>query len=490
MLRRPPRSTLFPYTTLFRSVIHLSSPDDSRDQLYISNYATLQIKDVLARLDGVGDVRVFGARDYSMRIWLDPDKIAARNLTAGEVVAALQSQNVQVASGVLNQPPMPHPGAFQLNVETLGRLADPRQFANIIVRTDSDGRVTRIRDIGRVELGAQDYGANGYLDERPAVPLLIFQRPGSNALATADHILTTMKDLARAFPPGLRYDIVYNPTEFIAESVREVIKTIFEAVILVVIVVILFLQTWRASLIPIVAIPVSLIATFAVLAAFGFSLNNLSLFGLVLAIGIVVDDAIVVVENVERNLRLGMSPKEAAHRTMDEVGGALVAIALVLSAVFVPAAFIPGISGQFFRQFAVTIAASTTFSLFVSLTLSPALCALLFKPHQEHPPKASLVSRPVQAFFRGFNFVFDKLSLGYGGLTRRLLRAAVIVLIVYAGLIGLTFWQFARAPTGFIPNQDQGYLITVIQLPPGGGAGELPEGEANESRIDDEHDDG
>src|SRR6202035_1956953 len=250
-------------------VIHLSSPDASRDQLYISNYATLQVKDELARLDGVGDVRVFGARDYAMRIWLDPDKIAARNLTAGEIVSALQSQNVQVASGILNQPPTRGSGDFQLNVETLGRLIDPRQFGNIIVRNDPNGRVTRVHDVARVELGAQDYGANGYLDEREAVPLLIFQRPGSNALATADLIIAKMRDLSRSFPAGLQYDIVYNPTEFIAESVYEVQKTIFEAVILVVIVVILFLQTWRASIIPIVAIPVSLIGTFAVLAAFG-----------------------------------------------------------------------------------------------------------------------------------------------------------------------------------------------------------------------------
>src|SRR5919198_1568319 len=271
-------------------VIHLNSPDGSRDQLYISNYATLQVRDVLSRVNGVGDVRVFGSRDYAMRIWLDPEKVSARNLTAGEVVAALQAQNVQVASGVLNQPPTASPGAFQLNVETLGRLADPRQFANIVVRNDPSGRVTRIRDVGRVELGAQDYGANSYLDERQAGGVVVFQRPGSNALATADRIKATIKELARSFPSGLRYDIVYNPTEFIAESVHEVQKTIFEAVILVVIVVILFLQTWRASVIPIVAIPVSLIGTFAVLTAFGFSLNNLSLFGLVLAIGIVVDD--------------------------------------------------------------------------------------------------------------------------------------------------------------------------------------------------------
>src|SRR5438876_529576 len=436
-------------------VIHLSSPDGSRDQLYISNYATLQVKDVLARLDGVGDVRVFGARDYSMRIWLDPEKVAARGLTAGDVVTALQGQNVQVASGVLNQPPVPKSGAFEINVETLGRLTDPRQFESIIVRTDANGRVTRVRDVGRVELGAQDYNANGYLDDRQAVPLLIFQRPGSNALATADRLLAAMRDLAAVFPPGLKYDIVYNPTQFIAESVREVFKTMAAAVVLVVVVVILFLQTWRASIIPIVAIPISLIGTFLVLAAAGFSLNNLSLFGLVLAIGIVVDDAIVVVENVERLIREGMSPRDAAHETMNEVGGALIAIALVLSAVFIPAAFITGISGQFFRQFAVTIATATLISLFISLTLSPALCALLFKPHREAAPAGNIATRAIGGFFRGFNYGFERLALGYGELTRRLLRLAVVVLVVYAGLIALTGWQFSQAPTGFIPNQDQ-----------------------------------
>ncbi|WP_374368832.1 efflux RND transporter permease subunit [Dongia sp.] len=448
-------------------VIHINSPDGSRDQLYMSNYATLQVRDVLARLDGVGDVRIFGARDYSMRVWLDPEKVAARNLTASEVVTALQSQNVQVASGVLNQPPVPNPGDFQLSLETLGRLSDPRQFANIVIKANEDGSVTRVRDVGRVEIGAQDYGSNGYLDERAAVPLLVFQRPGSNALDTADSILATMKELAKSFPPGLQYDVVYNPTEFIAESVREVIKTIFEAVVLVVIVVILFLQTWRASLIPIVAIPVSLIGTFMVLSAMGFSLNNLSLFGLVLAVGIVVDDAIVVVENVERNLRLGLSPRDATKRTMDEVGGALIAIALVLIAVFIPAAFISGISGQFFRQFAVTIAAATAISCFVSLTLSPALCALLFKPHGAHVEKPNFVMRAVHGFFNGFNFGFDWMADRYAALTRRLVRLAFLMLILYAGLIALTGWQFQRAPTGFIPEQDQGYLITVLQLPPG-----------------------
>jgi HAE1 family hydrophobic/amphiphilic exporter-1 len=449
-------------------VIHLSSPDDSRDQLYISNYANLQIRDVLARVDGVGDVRVFGARNYAMRIWLDPNKVAARDLTAGGVVQALRGQNVQVASGVLNQPPIPDQGAFQLNVQTLGRLREAREFENIVVKTDADGRVTRLRDIARVELGAQDYTANGYLDRRPAVPLLIFQQPGSNALATAERLFATMAELARSFPPGLRYDVVYNPTEFIAQSVEAVYRTIVEAVLLVVVVVILFLQTWRASIIPIVAIPISLIGTFAVMAAFGFSLNNLTLFGLVLAIGIVVDDAIVVVENVERNLEQGMSPNEAAHRTIDEVGNALVAIALVLGAVFIPAALISGISGQFFRQFAITIAAATGISLVVSLTLSPALCALLLKPRRaaETGPRPLLL-RPVHGFFAGFNWLFGRLSRGYGSVTRRLVRLTAIVLAVYAGLIALTGWQFERAPTGFIPPQDQGYLITVIQLPPG-----------------------
>ncbi|HWT30170.1 MAG TPA: efflux RND transporter permease subunit, partial [Propylenella sp.] len=448
-------------------VIHLSSSDGSRDPLYISNYATLQVRDVLARLDGVGDVRVFGARDYAMRIWLDPEKVASRNMTPGEVVAALRAQNVQVASGVLNQPPVPQQGAYQLNVETLGRLSEPRQFGNIVVKTNEDGRVTRLEDIARVELAAQDYTANGYLDERPAVPLLIFQRPGSNALATAERLIATMEELSQDFPPGLQYDIVYNPTEYIAESVDEVTTTIWEAMLLVVIVVVLFLQTWRAAIIPIVAIPISLVGTFIVMAALGYSLNNLSLFGLVLAIGIVVDDAIVVVENMERHLRAGLSPREAADRTMDEVGGALIAIALVLCAVFVPAALISGISGQFFRQFAVTIAAATVISAFVSLTLSPALGAILLRPHQNGHERRPLLLRPVQAFFGGFNRAFDRLSSGYGALTRRFLRFTVVLLVVYGGLIALTFWQFGRAPTGFIPEQDQGYLITVIQLPPG-----------------------
>ncbi|MGH6735028.1 MAG: efflux RND transporter permease subunit [Methyloceanibacter sp.] len=448
-------------------VIHLSSPDDSRDLLYISNYATLHVRDVLSRIDGVGNVTIFGARDYSMRVWLNPEKLAVRDLTAGDVLSALRGQNVQVAAGVINQPPVPQPGAFQLNVETQGRLTTPEAFGNIIVKAEGDGRVVRVNDVARVELGAADYNRNGYLDERVAIPLGIFQRPGSNALQTADQVIAAMEEMSKSFPAGLRYDIVYNPTVFISESVDAVIETIFEAVILVVIVIVLFLQTWRASIVPIVAIPVSLVGTFAMLAALGYSLNNLSLFGLVLAIGIVVDDAIVVVENVERNIREGLSPREAAYRTMEEVGGALIAIALVLTAVFIPSVFLSGILGQFFRQFAVTIATATAISLVVSLTLSPALCALLFKPHEPYHERKSVISRLIGRFFHGFNRGFEWVASRYGALTGRLVRISGIMLLVYAGLIGLTFVQFRAAPTGFIPNQDLGYLINIIQLPPG-----------------------
>ena len=450
-------------------VVHLMSPDSSRGQLYLSNYATLHVKDALARLRGVGDVQIFGSRDYAMRIWLDPDKVAARKLDAGEVLAALRAQNVQVAAGVLNQPPVRTHGAYQLNVQTLGRLSTPAQFANIIVKTDPNGRITRIGDIGRVQIGAQDYGANGYLDHGTAVPLLIFAQPGANSLAVEHEVLTTMKTLSKSFPPGLAYRIAYDPTVFVGRSVDEVVKTIFIAILLVVGVVILFLQTWRASLIPVIAIPVSLIGTFTILALVGISLNNLSLFGLVLAVGIVVDDAIVVVENVERNIALGMSPREAAHRTMDEVGGALIAIALTLCAVFVPSAFISGISGQFFRQFAVTISASTLISCIVSLTLSPALCAVLLRPHDRHRParRRPLPLSLLRAGAEHFNRGFERLSAAYGRLTKRLVRAAGVVAVLYVALIGLAGVQFSRAPTGFIPEQDQGYLITILQLPPG-----------------------
>ncbi len=447
--------------------VHLYSPDGTRDNLYLSNYATLHVKDALARLPGVGDVQLFGSRDYAMRIWLDPDKVAAYGLNAGEVLAALRAQNIQVSAGVLNQPPVKSSAAYQLNVQTLGRLTTPGQFADIILKTDAQGRPTRVRDVGRVEIGAADYGSTAFMDQKEGLPLLIFAQPGANSLAVEKAVLDTVQELKKEFPSGLDSIIVYDPTIFVAKSVNEVITTIFVAILLVVGVVFVFLQTWRASIIPVIAIPVSLVGTFTILYALGISLNNLSLFGLVLAVGIVVDDAIVVVENVERNIAVGMKPKEAAHRTMDEVGGALVSIALTLCAVFVPSAFLSGISGQFFRQFAVTIAASTVISCFVSLTLSPALCALLLREHDAHPARPGLLGRIVRAGFGGFNRGFEWLSDAYGQLTRRLVRGLALVAVLYAGLIGAAGFEFSRIPTGFIPEQDQGYLITVLQLPPG-----------------------
>ena len=448
--------------------VHLYSTDKSRDTLYLSNYLTLHVKDALARLQGVGDVRFVGGREYAMRIWLDPDKVAAYNLSASEVLAALRAQNLQVSAGILNQPPAPGDQAYQINVEALGRLSTPEQFASIVLKSDSQGRVTRIRDIGRVEVGAADYGSTAFMDRDNAAALVIYAEPGANSLAVDREVLSTMRELKKAFPQGVEYTIIYNPTIFIGKSVDEVIITIFVAILLVVGVVFLFLQSWRATIIPVVAIPVSLIGTFSILTALGISLNNLSLFGLVLAVGIVVDDAIVVVENVARTIRSGMSPPEAAHKTMDEVGGALISIALTLCAVFVPSAFLSGISGLFFRQFAVTIAASTVISCFVSLTLSPALCAVLFKPHDAHVvSRAGFARRLLHKGFDGFNRSFEWLSGAYGSLTRRLVQGVAVVLVVYVGLIGLAGVEFSRTPTGFIPEQDQGYLITVVQLPPG-----------------------
>ncbi len=445
-------------------VVHLLSPDNSRDTLFISNYANVNVVDTLTRIQGVGSITVFGGRDYSMRVWLDPDRLQSLALTANDVVAALQRQNVQVAAGILNQPPLDKPGAFQITVQTLGRLTDPAEFGNIIVKQSSTA-VVRVKDIARVELAGLDYGVNSYLDKTAAVGLGIFQLPGSNAIDTAKVIKDTMAELSKSFPPGVKYDIIYNPTDFIQQSVNAVVETIFEAILLVVLVVILFLQTWRAAIIPIVAIPVSLVGTFFLMALFGFSLNNLSLFGLVLAIGIVVDDAIVVVENVERNMANGLSPREAAYRTMEEVGTALVAIALVLTAVFVPSAFITGISGQFYRQFALTIAGATVISLIVSLTLSPALCALLLKPHSESQ-RHSPLTWPIRAFFSAFNWSFEKLSHGYGWVAGKAVRFAAVMLIIYGGLIAFGLNEFRKTPLGFIPDQDGGYLITIIQLPP------------------------
>jgi hydrophobe/amphiphile efflux-1 (HAE1) family protein len=445
-------------------VVHLYSPDKSRDTLFISNYATLEITDAVTRIDGVGSLIVFGSRDYAMRIWLDPDRLQSVGLTAGDVVAALQGQNVQVASGVLNQPPMDKPGAFQISVQTQGRLADPDEFGKIVVKQTANA-IVRVKDIATVELAAQDYSTNSYLDLDPAIALGIFQRPGSNALSTAKSIEKTMEDLSKRFPPGLKYTIVYNPTQFIQQSVDAVETTIAEAIILVVLVVILFLQTWRAAIIPIVAIPVSLIGTFFFMSIFGFTLNNLSLFGLVLAIGIVVDDAIVVVENVQRNIEAGLKPREASIKSMDEVGAALVAIALVLISVFVPSAFITGISGQFYRQFALTIAGATIISLTVSLTLSPALCTLLLKPHGR-PEEDRWWSKPIHGFFRGFNRYFSALTRGYGWLSARTVRFAVLMLVVYAGVIAFGLNEFRKTPIGFIPQLDRGFLIIVTQLPP------------------------
>ena len=451
-------------------VVHMTSPDGTRDQQYISNYATLYVKDVLARIDGVGNVNIFGARDYSMRVWLDPDKTAARSLTPGDVVNALRGANLQVAAGSINQPPATSDGAFTLAVQTLGRLSSPEQFQEIVIRAEPDGSVVRLKDIARVELGSQDYTVNAYLNNKVATAIVIFQRPGSNALQTAAAIRSEMARLSKDFPTGVGYSVVYNPTEFIQASVDAVIMTLLEAVLLVVLVVILFLQTWRAAIIPIVAIPVSLIGSFAVMSAVGISFNTLSLFGLVLAIGIVVDDAIVVVENVERYISEGFSPREAAYKTMDEVGSALIAMSLVLVAVFLPTAFISGLQGTFYKQFAITVAGSTMISLFVSLTLSPALAALLLKPHRkddEHTGFMGIISWPVRKFFAGFNYVFDKLSNGYGGLTRRLIRVSVILLAAYGGLLFLTYDRLARTPTGLIPQLDRTYFITAFQLPPG-----------------------
>jgi len=446
-------------------VVNVHSPDKSRDSLFLSNYSTLEIKDALTRVDGVGSITVFGGRDFAMRIWLDPDRLQSLNMTANDVVASLQGQNIQVASGVLNQQPMTSPGPFEIAVQTQGRLAEPDQFSEIVVK-QTPGALVRLKDVARVELAAQDYTTNSYLDRDPAVALAIFQRPGSNALATAKGVIDTMKTVSARFPPGVAYDIVFNPTESIRQSVNAVIETIAEAILLVVLVVILFLQTWRAAVIPIVAIPVSLVGTFFFMGIFGFTLNNLTLFGLVLAIGIVVDDAIVVVENVERNIAAGLSPHDAAVKSMDEVGAALVAIALVLCAVFVPSAFITGISGQFYRQFALTIAGATVISLIVSLTLSPAMCALLLKPHDPHH-RARWWELPVKGVFKLFNFGFDRLGRGYGFLTARMVRIAALMLIAYVAILGYGLNEFRKTPTGFIPQMDRAYLIVVVQLPPG-----------------------
>ena len=513
--------------------INLVSPEGQYDPLYLSNYATIQIKDELMRLNGVGDVTFLGARDYSMRVWLNADELATRNMTAGDVLRALREQNVQVAAGRLGQPPSPPGQDYQLTINTLGRLLEPAQFDEIILKRGADGQVVRLRDVARSELGAKNYEVSSYLDDLPAVSLAVFQLPGSNALATADAIRATMKRLEKRFPQGLEYRIVYDTTVFIDESVHEVYKTLLEAFLLVFIVVLLFLQDWRATLLPMIDVPVSLIGTFAVMALLGFSLNNLSLFGLVLAIGIVVDDAIVVVENIERWISKGFEPREATIRAMDEITGPVIAITLVLASVFVPTAFIAGISGEFFRQFALTIAASTVISAINALTMAPARAVSIFKPHSAHaeheqrealPPLGfaillgtiaymffmpllaewlgvslsshggdehhdprlpwikwgtplavaalawlggGLLNRLTLRLFKGFNRLFEMVTDVYGSIVSRLLRVSFIVLVVYVGLLGLTYQTTMSTPIGFIPDQDKGYLVVNAMLPDG-----------------------
>jgi len=506
-------------------IINVFSPDGSRKDLYLSNYATIQLRDELARLDGVGDITYIGQRNYSMRVWLDPQKMSFRNLTSSDVVTAISQQNVQVAAGQVGQPPVPVGQAFQFTITALGRLTDTAQFEDMILKTDSLGGIVRLRDVARVELGAQGYDQYCTLDGRPTVALSVYQRPGSNALKTARLVQDKMKELKEKFEPGVDYAIVYDTTPFIVESVNEVYNTLIMAVILVAFVVLLFLQDWRSALIPLVAVPVAIFGTFAVMAALGFSLNNLTLFGLVLAIGIVVDDAIVVVEAVEHHIEHGLAPREATIMAMSQVSAPVIAVGLVLTAVFIPCAFITGITGQFYRQFALTIATSTVISAFNSLTLSPALSALLLRPREkgvfqalpwpafvgafawagyaflsprllplvqttglrlEGPyltpgyvaAAAGLVVGGILGFlvsgllnrlfgwsFDLFNKAFDAATSVYSRVVAGLLRVSILVLLLYGGLLGLTYWGFTRTPTGFIPAQDKGYLLINVQLP-------------------------
>jgi multidrug efflux pump len=447
-------------------VVHLFSPDNRYDETYIRNYAVLQVKDTLARIPGMGDVQLFGSGDYSMRVWLDPDKVAARNITASDVVAALREQNAQVAAGTLGQQPAPRDASFQLSINARGRLVDEADFGQVIVKTSPDGANVRLSDVARIELGANQYALRSLLDNKKAVAIPVFQAPGSNALALSDAVRKSMAELSKNFPDGIKYDIVYDPTRFVRSSIEEVVRTLFEALGLVVLVVLLFLQTWRASIIPIVAVPVSLVGTLAVMHLLGFSINALSLFGLVLAIGIVVDDAIVVVENVERNISLGLSPHDATRRAMDEVSGPIIAIALVLCAVFVPIGFIPGLTGQFYRQFALTIAISTVISAFNSLTLSPALAAALLRAHDV--PKdlpTRILDRTFGWLFRPFNRLFDAAANRYVGVVQKLVRRSSLALVAYGGLLALTYFGFSHVPTGFVPTQDKQYLVSFAQLP-------------------------
>ncbi|MCZ7851639.1 multidrug efflux RND transporter permease subunit [Agrobacterium salinitolerans] len=452
----------------FIMVVNLVSKTDDYDITYLRNYATLNVKDRLARIEGVGQVQVFGAGDYSMRVWLDPQKVAEHDLAASDVSDAIRQQNVQAAAGVIGASPSPNGVDLQLNVNAQGRLTTPEEFGNIIVKSGANGEITRLRDVARIELGAADYTLRSLLDGEPAVAVAVLQAPGSNAIEIADNVRATMDNLQLAMPDGVKYEIVYDTTKFVRSSIEKVVDTLLEAVGLVVLVVILFLQTWRASIIPLIAVPVSIIGTFAVMYAFGFSINALTLFGLVLAIGIVVDDAIVVVENVERNIENGLSPRDATYKAMREVSGPIIAIALVLVAVFVPLAFISGLSGQFYRQFALTIAISTVISAINSLTLSPALAALLLKEHGA--PKDWLtrfMDKIFGWFFRGFNRAFGAASNGYGKTVGGLVTRKSLVMIVYMALVAATYGMFTTVPSGFVPAQDKQYLIGFAQLPDG-----------------------
>ena len=447
-------------------VVHLVSPDQRYDVVYLRNYALLQVKDVLARIPGMGQVLIFGGGDYAMRIWLDPQKVSARGLSAGDVVRAIREQNVQVAAGIVGAPPMPEPVAYQLTVSAQGRLVDEQEFGDIIIKTGPGGELTRLGDVARIELAAGSYALRSMLNNTEAVAIPVFQAPGSNALQLSSDVRKTMEELKQNFPAGVDYRIVYDPTMNVRDGIREVVVTLFEAILLVVIVVVLFLQTWRASIIPLVAVPVSVVGTFAIMMAFGFSINTLSLFGLVLSIGIVVDDAIVVVENVERNIALGLPPREASYRAMEEVSRPIIAIALVLCAVFVPVAFVSGLTGQFYRQFALTIAFSTVISAVNSLTLSPALSALLLRPHGAAPDRPTrVIDRLFGWIFRPFNRLFGRGAERYGHAVEGTIRRRGLALAVYAGLGALTVFAFTRVPTGFMPAQDKQYLVAFAQLP-------------------------
>ncbi|MFL6809714.1 MAG: efflux RND transporter permease subunit, partial [Bradyrhizobium canariense] len=449
-------------------VVHLLSPNNRYDMTYLRNYAVLNVKDRLARIDGVGDVQLYGAGDYSMRVWVDPQKAAEHGLTASDIVKAIQAQNVEAAAGVVGSSPNVKGIDLQLSVNAEGRLANEEQFGDIVVKTGTRGEVVRLRDVARIELGASEYGLRSLLDNKQAVAIPIFQAPGSNALEISDHVRATMAEIKKNMPEGVSYQIVYDPTQFVRSSIEAVIHTLLEAIALVVLVVILFLQTWRASIIPLLAVPVSIVGTFAVMHVFGFSINALSLFGLVLAIGIVVDDAIVVVENVERNIEGGLSPRDATYQAMREVSGPIIAIAMVLIAVFVPLAFISGLTGQFYKQFALTIAISTVISAINSLTLSPALSALLLKGHNEPKDRLTIImEKGLGWFFRGFNKVFTRSSENYSGTVTKVISGKAAVMGLYVVLVGLTAFLFQQVPSGFVPGQDKQYLVGFSRLPDG-----------------------